>query len=101
MVNSSRGRGTGVVGGGGASQASVGTVAGGTGGSGGSGPINLALAPASNPQSITVIMEQLKSQSLFDSFHQDYLADLDTKPTYQNVRPQVDNFVLTNLEKQE
>ncbi|KAK7832977.1 hypothetical protein U0070_012133 [Myodes glareolus] len=34
-------------------------------------------------------------------FHPDYLADVDTKPAYQNLRQKVDNFVSTHLNKQE
>ncbi|KAJ7329441.1 hypothetical protein JRQ81_015615, partial [Phrynocephalus forsythii] len=46
---------------------------------------------------VPLILHRLKSQGLFDQFRRDCLADVDTKPAYQNLRQRVDNFVSNHL----
>uniref|UniRef100_A0A2K5MAM4 BOD1/SHG1 domain-containing protein n=1 Tax=Cercocebus atys TaxID=9531 RepID=A0A2K5MAM4_CERAT len=72
-----------------------GMATGATGDSGGGGPVNPASLPPGDPLLIALIT------GLFDSFRRDCLADVDTKPAYQNLRQKVDNFVSTHLDKQE
>ncbi|XP_021251187.1 biorientation of chromosomes in cell division protein 1-like 1, partial [Numida meleagris] len=49
------------------------------------------------PELVSMIVSHLKSQGLFDQFRRDCLADVDTKPAYQNLRQRVDNFVCNHL----
>uniref|UniRef100_UPI00398E8AD4 biorientation of chromosomes in cell division protein 1-like 1 isoform X2 n=1 Tax=Pristiophorus japonicus TaxID=55135 RepID=UPI00398E8AD4 len=55
-----------------------------------------ALAPG-DPKLVAMIVNHLKNQGLFDQFRRDCLADVDTKPAYQNLRQRVDNFVSNHL----
>uniref|UniRef100_A0A4W3ID99 BOD1/SHG1 domain-containing protein n=1 Tax=Callorhinchus milii TaxID=7868 RepID=A0A4W3ID99_CALMI len=57
----------------------------------------MAALPAGDPKLVSMIVNHLKSQGLFDQFRRDCLADVDTKPAYQNLRQRVDNFVSNHL----
>ncbi|XP_073971407.1 uncharacterized protein isoform X3 [Rhodnius prolixus] len=48
---------------------------------------------------VETIVGKLKSQGIFDQFRKDCLADVDTKPAYQNLQERVNGTVNTFLEK--
>lgn len=50
---------------------------------------------------VDTIVGQVKSQGLFDKFRRECLADVDTKPAFQNLRQLVENTVNKFLSKQE
>ncbi|XP_052101611.1 biorientation of chromosomes in cell division protein 1-like 1 isoform X2 [Mytilus californianus] len=47
------------------------------------------------------IIDALKSEGLFDQFRKECLADVDTKPAYQNLRQRVEGYVSRFLSRQQ
>lgn len=47
------------------------------------------------------IIDALKSEGLFDQFRRECLADVDTKPAYQNLRQRVEGYVSRFLSRQQ
>uniref|UniRef100_A0A2M4AIC7 BOD1/SHG1 domain-containing protein n=1 Tax=Anopheles triannulatus TaxID=58253 RepID=A0A2M4AIC7_9DIPT len=54
-----------------------------------------------DPHFIDMMVQELKSQGLFDQFRKECLADVDTKPAYQNLRQRVEGSVNKFLAEQE
>uniref|UniRef100_A0A182N443 BOD1/SHG1 domain-containing protein n=1 Tax=Anopheles dirus TaxID=7168 RepID=A0A182N443_9DIPT len=54
-----------------------------------------------DPHFIDAMVQELKSQGLFDQFRKECLADVDTKPAYQNLRQRVEGTVNKFLAQQE
>uniref|UniRef100_A0A182VZ61 BOD1/SHG1 domain-containing protein n=1 Tax=Anopheles minimus TaxID=112268 RepID=A0A182VZ61_9DIPT len=54
-----------------------------------------------DPHFIDAMVQELKSQGLFDQFRKECLADVDTKPAYQNLRQRVEGTVNKFLHQQE
>ncbi|CAG9856406.1 unnamed protein product [Phyllotreta striolata] len=46
------------------------------------------------------LVSELKSQGIFDQFRKECIADVDTKPAYQNLRQRVEGTVTTFLKQQ-
>ncbi|XP_041368350.1 serine/arginine repetitive matrix protein 2-like [Gigantopelta aegis] len=50
--------------------------------------------------SVKEIVSKIKSQGIFDQFRKECLADVDTKPAYQNLRQRVESYVARFLSTQ-
>ncbi|XP_011251581.1 biorientation of chromosomes in cell division protein 1-like 1 [Camponotus floridanus] len=55
---------------------------------------------AGDPRLIDHIVGEVKSQGIFDQFRKECIADVDTKPAYQNLRTRVEGSVNSFLTKQ-
>lgn len=53
-----------------------------------------------DPRLIDHIVCELKSQGIFDQFRKECIADVDTKPAYQNLRQRVEGSVTGFLKTQ-
>lgn len=53
-----------------------------------------------NPKLVDEIVSEVKSQGVFDQFRRNCIADVDTKPAYQNLRQRVENIVSNFLNEQ-
>lgn len=56
---------------------------------------------STNAKLIDNIVCEVKSQGVFDQFRRECMADVDTKPAYQNLRQRVETSVTTFLNEQE
>lgn len=54
-----------------------------------------------NSKLIDSIVCEVKSQGVFDQFRRECMADVDTKPAYQNLRQRVESSVSNFLNEQE
>lgn len=54
-----------------------------------------------DPQLEDRILHEVKSQGVFDEFRKDSMADVDTKPAYQNLRQRVESTVKKFLSEQQ
>lgn len=52
-----------------------------------------------DPRMVDQIVYELKSQGIFDQFRKECIADVDTKPAYQNLRQRVEGSVMNFLKK--
>lgn len=53
-----------------------------------------------DPLLVEKIVYELKAQGIFDQFRRECIADVDTKPAYQNLRQRVEGSVAGFLRKQ-
>ncbi|XP_056004885.1 serine/arginine repetitive matrix protein 2-like isoform X4 [Ostrea edulis] len=51
-------------------------------------------------QDVREIIDSLKSKGLFDQFRKEFVADVDTKPSYQNLKQRVEGYVNRFLSRQ-
>lgn len=54
-----------------------------------------------NTKLIDSIVCEVKSQGVFDQFRRECMADVDTKPAYQNLRQRVESSVSNFLNEQD
>ncbi|XP_018494155.1 biorientation of chromosomes in cell division protein 1-like 1 [Galendromus occidentalis] len=60
----------------------------------------LKTLPPCHPQLVEAIITQIKSQGLFDDFRKSCLSDIDTKPSYLNLKQRVEGYVNKFLSRQ-
>ncbi|CAH2096725.1 unnamed protein product [Euphydryas editha] len=53
-----------------------------------------------DPRLVDQLVYELKSKGIFDQFRKECIADVDTRPAYQNLRQRVENSVSTFLSRQ-
>lgn len=53
-----------------------------------------------DPRLVDQLVYELKSKGIFDQFRKECIADVDTRPAYQNLRQRVENSVATFLSRQ-
>ncbi|XP_071440857.1 biorientation of chromosomes in cell division protein 1-like 1 [Hetaerina americana] len=63
--------------------------------------VSMIHLPPGDPGLIDKIVCQLKSNGIFDQFRKECIADVDTKPAYQNLRQRVEGSVSSFLSNQE
>jgi len=56
--------------------------------------------PAEDSQFVDEIVQSIKREGTFDQFRKECLSDVDTKPSFQNLRQRIEGYVSKFLSQQ-